>query len=225
MNPQLSAFIGISCLVHVGLLLWPAHPSDVQLNIGGHAQALRVTLAQTPKPAHRRTPSPAAAADTLRTRPAAPTPHKQPERRRNTPRQDEPRQLAEAETARTALPRSAPRRKTPSDTAHAARPQSSSLKVGERVSAALEKQLAENFKYPWLARKRGWQGLVTLSLRVNADGFLTQWKVLRTSGYTLLDHSALKAARRIVRLPQAQRLLNGRAITLSIPVRYRLLDS
>ncbi len=108
--------------------------------------------------------------------------------------------------------------------ASAASPQSSSLSVSDRVSAALQDQLEEVFAYPWLARKRGWQGSVMLSLHVDRNGTLSGWKVVQTSGYRLLDRSALQAARRIRQLQQADRLLDGRPLNLSIPVRYQLLD-
>jgi hypothetical protein len=41
----------------------------------------------------------------------------------------------------------------------------------------------------------------------------------------VLDRSALEAAKRIDRLQQADRLLNGKPLNLSIPVRYQLIDS
>ena len=103
--------------------------------------------------------------------------------------------------------------------------QSSSLSVSERVSAALQSQLAERFEYPWLARKRGWQGQLTLSLHIDHTGAVSQWRVARTSGHNVLDRSALKAARQIDRLPQADQLLDGKSLNLSIPVRYQLTDS
>jgi protein TonB len=100
----------------------------------------------------------------------------------------------------------------------------SSLNVGERVSAALQSQLAESFEYPWLARKRGWQGLVTLSVHIDGNGAISEWKIARTSGFNVLDRSALKAASRIDHLPRAAELLGGQAIDLAIPVQYQLLD-
>jgi protein TonB len=100
----------------------------------------------------------------------------------------------------------------------------SSLNVGERISAALRNQLAENFEYPWLARKRGWQGLVTLSVHIDGNGTISEWKIARTSGFSVLDRSALKAASRIGHLPRAAEMLDGQSIDLAIPVQYQLLD-
>jgi len=218
MNIQLSAFVAVSCLAHAVVLLWSESFAPVQLNIGGQAQALRVTLATRPSPAPREV---AALETVTTTTPPARQPAPAPLPRRK-PRSETPRKPPEH-----IAPQNIASRATGDKVAVAAQAvqQISTLNVSERVSAALQSQLAERFEYPWLARKRGWQGLVTLSLHIDANGELSQWKVTRTSGYRILDRSALQAARRISRLPQANRLLNGRSLTLSIPVRYQLLDS
>lgn len=218
MNTQLSAFVAVSCLAHAALLLCSEPLAPVQLNIGGQAQALRVSVTTRTSPAAREV---AALETVTTTTPPARQPGPAP-LPRSTPRSETPREPAEHVAAQTIAPRA-----TGDEVAVAAQAiqQTSTLNVSERVSAALQSQLAERFEYPWLARKRGWQGLVTLSLHIDANGELSQWKVTRTSGYRILDRSALQAARRISRLPQADRLLNGRSLTLSIPVRYQLLDS
>lgn len=219
MNIQLSAFVAVSCLAHAAVLLWSESLAPVQLNIGGQAQALRVSLTTRPSPAPREV---AALETVTTTTPPARQPAPAPLPRRK-PRSETPRKPAEH-----IAPQNIAARATGDKVAVPAQEavqQVSALNVSERVSAALQSQLAERFEYPWLARKRGWQGLVTLSLHIDANGELSQWKVTRTSGYSILDRSALQAARRISRLPQANRLLNGRSLTLSIPVRYQLLDS
>jgi protein TonB len=219
MNNQLSAFLAVSCLTHAAILLSPGHPAPVQVDIGGQAAALQVTVVKPPKPAR-------VAHESVARTPPKTSVQRHP-RSASTPRSTPPERLRQSVAAETAKSH-AGHTETPATEIAAATPvpvQSSSLKVSERVSAALQSKLAESFEYPWLARKRGWQGLVTLSLHIEPDGMLSQWKVARTSGYSLLDRSALRAAKRIVRLPQADRLLNGRSLTLSIPVRYRLVDS
>jgi len=234
MNTRLGAFVTVSCLLHVGLLGFAQREQAPALNIGGESQALRVTLAsaeeasadapaaleipaetdrvmnahqavaQASPPAPKQTPAGAFSAVELAT---AVNSRQQPDR---------PQPVATTERVR------APDNALPTD--QRAQPQTSSLSVSERVSAALQSQLAEAFDYPWLARKRGWQGLVTLSLHIAEDGVLSHWKVAGSSGYNLLDRSALQAAQRIGRLQRAEQLLNGQSLILSIPVRYRLLD-
>lgn len=218
-NNPFSAFLAVSCLAHAAVLVLSGSPAPVQVDIGGQAEALQVTVAKPSGPArttHTSAVHTAAKAST----------HSHPQRA-STPRNRPLNKLHRSVTTEV-VENNGGQTQTPAREIAAAKPapvQSSSLKVSERVSAALQSKLAESFEYPWLARKRGWQGLVTLSLHIEPDGMLSQWKVARTSGYSLLDHSALQAAKRIVRLPQADRLLNGRSLTLSVPVRYRLVDS
>lgn len=75
--------------------------------------------------------------------------------------------------------------------------------------------------YPLTARRRGWEGVVTLRLEVSAAGEVTSVEVLATSGRDLLDEAAIEAAR-TWRLDPA--LAEGIAVagTLDVPVRFRL---
>lgn len=50
--------------------------------------------------------------------------------------------------------------------------------------------------YPPLARKRSWEGRVELDVLVGRDGRVMDLKVERSSGYSLLDRSALKTVSR-----------------------------
>jgi protein TonB len=221
MKFQLSAFIAVSCLAHASLLLWREPPPPLQLHIGGHAESLHITVIAPATPA-----PPAKEVAALEAIPRRALPQQRPQPV-STPQQELRRQSAKPSRPRlarsTAIP-AATVRKTAT-----APPQaplhSSSLSVSERVSAALQNQLAERFEYPWLARKRGWQGLVTLSLHIDENGDVSQWRIARTSGYNVLDRSALEAASHIDRLQQAERLLDGKSLNLSIPVRYQLIDS
>jgi TonB family protein len=46
--------------------------------------------------------------------------------------------------------------------------------------------------YPWVCRKRGQEGIVTIFTRTNNEGKVIDAKVQRSSGYDLLDEAALK---------------------------------
>jgi protein TonB len=222
MKIQLSAFIAVSCLAHVTLLFWTSSLPVPQLHIGGRAESLRVTLLATA--ASVPMAKEIAALETMR--PPPPAPRQRPQTV-TAPRNETLPDSARSPTRKPAGQASAPAANSPSPVTASTQsvPQSSSVSVSERVSAALQNQLAEHFEYPWLARKRGWQGLVTLSLHIDANGDVSQWRIARTSGYNVLDRSALEAAGRIDRLQQAERLLGGKSLNLSIPVRYRLIDS
>ena len=46
--------------------------------------------------------------------------------------------------------------------------------------------------YPEIAREKGWQGVVLLEVAVEPDGKASDVKICRSSGYKILDESALK---------------------------------
>jgi protein TonB len=50
--------------------------------------------------------------------------------------------------------------------------------------------------YPRQARRRGWQGVVDLRLRLDGEGRVTAVEVARESGFSVLDDAAVAAARR-----------------------------
>ena len=89
-----------------------------------------------------------------------------------------------------------------------------------RVLELITRQLT----YPAIARKRGWQGTVTLNVHIDPDGSITGLRVATTSGYPVLDRAALQALQ-LASLPHAGQALHGRAIDIVVPVEYRLVDS
>jgi TonB family protein len=90
------------------------------------------------------------------------------------------------------------------------------------IRGRLETDLSRYFSYPAIARQHGWQGHVGVAFTVQADGQLTDAHITRSSGYHVLDASALEALRRVGRLPQAREWLHGQALTMELPVIYRL---
>ena len=91
-----------------------------------------------------------------------------------------------------------------------------------RIKAQLHTDLARHFDYPALARRRGWEGRVMLALNVASDGQLQQIRVARSSGFAILDDSALQSLRQVRGIAEAVALLNGRMLAMQIPVIYRL---
>lgn len=94
----------------------------------------------------------------------------------------------------------------------------------ERVRNALLSDLTRHFEYPWLARRRGWQGMVWLSVTVEPDGRLKRIRVARSSGHDVLDRSAVETLQRVGQVAQARRWLDGQALELPLPIVYRLTD-
>ena len=45
--------------------------------------------------------------------------------------------------------------------------------------------------YPLIAKRRGWEGTVTLEIELRADGSVGDIKVAQSSGYPLLDEAAM----------------------------------
>ncbi len=96
--------------------------------------------------------------------------------------------------------------------------------VMARIRARLITDLARNFAYPTIARQRGWQGTVLVGFHVGDDGRLDKIHVARSSGYYVLDKSALDSIGRIGRLAEAKLWLQGRSLDMQLSVIYRLLE-
>jgi TonB family protein len=94
-----------------------------------------------------------------------------------------------------------------------------------RVQSRLLTDLARHFQYPLIARQHGWEGTVLLGLRVESDGHLQKLRIERSSGYAVLDHSALNSLSRVGRVAEASGWLNGRGMDMQLPVIYRLIEN
>jgi len=83
--------------------------------------------------------------------------------------------------------------------------------------------VTQRLSYPAIARRKGWQGIVTLELHIEADGLISSLHINETSGYPALDRAAVKALQ-LASIPGAGQWLHGRSIDMLVPVEYRLLD-
>lgn len=93
-----------------------------------------------------------------------------------------------------------------------------------RIRALLLDDVARRLVYPPLALERGWSGEVLLSLTVDPRGVLKHIHLVQSSGYEILDESALTTLRQIAQIADAQPWLNGSDMDLELPVIYRLHD-
>ncbi len=91
-----------------------------------------------------------------------------------------------------------------------------------RIEARLHADLARHFDYPYVARLRGWEGSVLLAFIVQASGNLNDIRIVRSSGFAVLDHSAVDSLKQVQHLPEAVAWLQGRDIEMQLPVIYRL---
>lgn len=94
--------------------------------------------------------------------------------------------------------------------------------IRARIQSRLRLDLARHFDYPWLAKMRGWEGNVLLGVVVQASGRLDAIRVVRSSGFAVLDRSAVDSLRKVERIPEAVAWLHGRDLEMHLPVVYRL---
>lgn len=94
-----------------------------------------------------------------------------------------------------------------------------------QLSSRLQHALIPHFEYPLTARRRGWEGVVRVGLRVEADGQLSALRIIGSSGHALLDRAALASLHRVGRLPDVAGWMQGRRLDMVLPVRYQLIDS
>jgi TonB family protein len=64
-----------------------------------------------------------------------------------------------------------------------------------------------------------------LALVVGPRGQLSAVRIVRSSGYDILDQAAVEALNRLRQVPEAAAILNGTVLSLVLPVRYRLVSS
>jgi protein TonB len=72
-----------------------------------------------------------------------------------------------------------------------------------------------------LARRRGYAGVVMLSVEVLADGRVGRLEIKKTSGYDLLDISALEAVR-VWKFSPAKNMGTPVPMWVDVPVRFEL---
>jgi protein TonB len=78
--------------------------------------------------------------------------------------------------------------------------------------------------YPLMARMRGHEGVVLLAVEVLTDGRPGEVRIKKSSGYALLDQSALNAVRSW-RFEPARKMEALLAVTVDIPVRFALHEA
>ena len=94
---------------------------------------------------------------------------------------------------------------------------------GVEYEAEPIKRLNPAPKYPGLAVRRGWEGIVYLTAYVEKDGRVSNIRVERSSGYGILDKSALKTVRTWTFTPGR---IAGRAVasSVTVPVEFVLIN-
>jgi protein TonB len=86
----------------------------------------------------------------------------------------------------------------------------------------LQHRLSHYLTYPQRARRRGWQGQVMVAFHINTFGKLNNVRLAQSSGYSLLDRSALVAIGKLGHITLPDRLGPLQAMELLLPVHYQL---
>jgi len=78
-------------------------------------------------------------------------------------------------------------------------------------------------EYPLVARRRGYEGEVVYNVQVLDDGNVGEMKLVKTSGYTVLDNSAHNALKKWKFIPGK---FNGKYVPswVKVPILFRLND-
>lgn len=77
--------------------------------------------------------------------------------------------------------------------------------------------------YPLIARMRGYEGIVLLSVEIFANGRVGRLNIKKSSGYVVLDRSALEAVR-TWKFEPAKKLDFPLTVIVDIPIRFSLND-
>jgi len=88
--------------------------------------------------------------------------------------------------------------------------------------SSVSRLLARYREYPRVALMRGWEGTVTMRLRVAPGGKLIEARVEGSSGHQVLDAQALEMVKRVPELPQPPESLRDREFGVLVPVVFRL---
>lgn len=95
----------------------------------------------------------------------------------------------------------------------------------DRYGRNLSNLFARQQNYPRLAALRGWEGEVQLRLTIARKGNIVATQVVRSSGFDVLDQSAIQLVSGAGPLPLPPDNLKNREFQVIVPVHYRLEKS
>ena len=77
-------------------------------------------------------------------------------------------------------------------------------------------------QYPKIAQMRGWQGDVIVELQLDGNGKLKSKKILKGSGYDILDKQALDMVEKAAPFPVPPEAFRGSNFTIKVPIPFKL---
>lgn len=91
-----------------------------------------------------------------------------------------------------------------------------------RYAKRLSEVFARYKEYPRIAELRGWEGSVTMRLRVGSSGRLIAAELHESSGYEALDKQAMTMVTRAGVLPVPPEGLDAAGVPVLVPINFRL---
>jgi protein TonB len=89
-------------------------------------------------------------------------------------------------------------------------------------SNILARHIAKFKMYPKIAQMRGWQGELVLEVKLNGDGALISSKIVKGSGFDVLDNEGLEMVNRASPFPVPPEILKGKSFSILVPIRFKL---
>lgn len=91
-------------------------------------------------------------------------------------------------------------------------------RYGNTLWGAIEKHKS----YPKIAQMRGWQGKVVVELQLDGNGKLKSKKILKGSGYDILDKQALDMIEKAAPFPAPPEALRVSSFSITVPIPFKL---
>ena len=92
------------------------------------------------------------------------------------------------------------------------------------ILSQIRHDLSQYFYYPPHARRKGMQGTVLLSFEISGQGAVHDIRIVKSSGYAILDLAAQDAMQRLDKLSWYAALMHGKNMDLELPVIFRLTE-
>lgn len=88
--------------------------------------------------------------------------------------------------------------------------------------SAAHREIKKGQKYPKIAEMRGIEGDVKLEIKIDAQGNVTDVKVIEGSGSEALDNAAIESAKRANLKQHLQEILRGRLDSVTVTVSFKM---
>ena len=93
-----------------------------------------------------------------------------------------------------------------------------------KIIARIRNDLKQYFYYPDIAKRKNIQGTVRLGFGINPSGVIYDIRVVKTSGYTILDLAAEQSMQQLHSVQWTKELFAKSDIALELPIIYKLME-